>query len=471
MPHIKDRRESIYGLLRLFLVRVYESCLKTCGSRILSVTLHPKEEKVMIASFYVSNYRSIWRKQSISFVSTPDKSNRDLLSVEVAKGVYINKLAIFFGANASGKSNMLEALEALFMIMCMPSPDKKRPISQYCPFALDKESPTAMGIEFYFNGIRYLYDVRFNGDFIEEENLFYVPSRNKALFYTRKYVGPDAQPSIDFGTTLKLSSKTKETIRETTFNNHSVLSTIAKLSLKEDANDLKLLYNWVVNHVHNINGDSRPKYYVSELNKINSDIRKKEFYIKLLSKADFNITDFKLVDNKANLPKEFVNEIINSEDIPEERRVAMLNTVVFTNHSENGSFDISLDSQSGGTLRFIELLEALYDLVTDSHIYFLDELGNRMHYDLIVYYLILFLHNSEASQMFFTSQSILLLDEDFIRRDIVYLTEKDLESASTSYTRVSDMGLHKNLSLYNAYRIGKLGSRPDLGSPYLNLSK
>lgn len=48
----------------------------------------------MIASFSVSNYRSIWEEQSISMLTTSENTNRDLISVEVAKGVYINKLGI-----------------------------------------------------------------------------------------------------------------------------------------------------------------------------------------------------------------------------------------------------------------------------------------------------------------------------------------------------------------------------------------
>ena len=425
----------------------------------------------MIANFSVSNYRSISEEQSISFLTSSDKTNRDLISVEVSKGVYINKLAIFFGANASGKSNILQALEDLFLIMCMPTPDKNTSIRQYCPFKLHNTSPTEMKIEFYFGGIRYWYEITYNGNYIEKENLFYVPSRSRALFYSRNFIGVDSQPKIEFGNTLKLSNRTKDSLRESTFNNHTVLSSIAKMSLKEDANALKSLHNWIMSRVHNINGDYSRRYYVSELNRINSDLRKKEFYIKLLAKADFNITDFKLIDNKANLPKEIVTEIINNNDIPDEQRLAMLNNVVFTNYSTDGNFDIPLELQSEGTLRFIELMDALYDLVTNNHIYFLDELGNRMHYDLIVYYLSLFLYNSEASQVFFTSQSILLLDEEFIRRDIVYLAEKDPNTASTVYTRVSELGLHKNLSLFNAYRIGKFGSKPELGSPYLNLKK
>lgn len=423
----------------------------------------------MIANFSVSNFRSIRKEQSVSFLTSSDKTNRDLLSVEVSKGVYINKLAIFFGANASGKSNILQALEALFMLMCMPTNDKKSPIREYCPFKLDNTVPTEMKIDFYFGGTHYWYDIKYNGNYIEKENLYYVPSRNKALFYSRSFVGINSQPEIEFGSTLKLSNRTKDLLRESTFNNHSVLSSIAKRSLKEDAEEFIALHNWVTSRVHNLNGDSPRKYYVSELNKINSDIKKKDFYIKLLAKADFNITGFKLVDNRVNLPKDIVTDIINDNNIPEDQRLALLNSVVFTNYSADGNFDIPLELQSEGTLRFIELMDALYDLVTDNHIYFLDELGNRLHYDLIVYFLSLFLYNSEASQVFFTSQSILLLDEDFIRRDIVYLAEKDPATASTTYTRISDMGLHKNLSLFNAYRIGKLGSKPELGSPYLNL--
>ena len=151
--------------------------------------------------------------------------------------------------------------------------------------------------------------------------------------------------------------------------------------------------------------------------------------------------------------------------------MAYLKNVAFVNSSKNGNFEVESQAQSDGTLRFTELLDYLYDLVHENHIYLFDELGNRMHYDLMIYYLYLFLHNSEQSQLFFSTHSIMLLDEYFIRRDMVYLSEKDKDTASTSYNRVSEMGLHKNLSLFNAYKIGKLGAKPEIGSPYLMLNK
>lgn len=423
----------------------------------------------MIARFSVSNFLSIREKQAINFLTTKDKTNKDLMAVEVANGIYINKMAIFFGANASGKSNILKALETIFMMLSTPTADPRLGIRYYTPFEQDNNLPVSMAIEFYYNGVKYNYDIRYNGRYIEEENLFYTPRRSKALFYSRRYAGEGVQPTISFGNSLNIKQKTKGSIRENTFNNNSVLSTAAKISLPDDAREFVSLHAWIEKYVHNINGDRSISSYTAELNSINADLNKKKFYINLLAKADFNIVDFKIVDNRATLPKEIVKTILTNSAISEEDRVDLLNKVVFTNRSEKGNFDISIDYQSEGTLRFIELMNVLYDLITGNHIYFLDELGNRMHYDLIVYYLMLFLYNSDSSQLFFTSQSVLLLDEDFIRRDAVYLTEKDIKTASSSYKRVSDMGLHKNLSLYNAYRIGKLGSRPELGSPYLNV--
>ena len=207
---------------------------------------------------------------------------------------------------------------------------------------------------------------------------------------------------------------------------------------------------------------------IKKIDNVCNDANRKDFYLQLLCKADFNITNISVVDkDEEGLSLEEI-EMIKSSNLPDEIKFSMLKDISFTNHSIGGDFDIKSSFQSDGTRRFTELLEYLYDLVRENHIYFFDELGNRMHYDLMVYYIALMLHNSDQSQLFFTTHNILLLEEDFVRRDMVYLVEKDKASATSAYTRVSDMGLHKNLSLYNAYKIGRLGAKPDLGSPYLD---
>lgn len=421
----------------------------------------------MIHSFYVENFLSIRDRQEISFATTSDKTVRDFVAVEVKPNVYINKLGVFYGANASGKSNVLFAMEALFYLLYAPQYDKSNEVAKYLPFALCKNKPTTLGVVFFRNGIRYDYEVSYCNTHIISEKLEFYPTRTRAEFYTREFIGIDKQPKIKIGGKTKVLSKTKNDIITNTFNNHTVLSTIGKTSLNDDAYLFVDLYNWIKTNVHNVDGDSKGKSMIAEINKVCKDGTKKDFYLSLLRKADFNITNFSVVDRTDNLPSDFVKEIISS-GLSDEDKFSILNDVAFTNHSQNGYFDIESRFQSDGTRRFTELLKYLYDLVSENHIYFFDELGNRMHYDLMVYYIALMLHNSDQSQLFFSTHNILLLEEDFIRRDMVYLVDKDKENATSSYTRVSDMGLHKNLSLYNAYKIGKLGAKPELGSPYID---
>lgn len=423
----------------------------------------------MIYSFYVENYRSINDRQTISFATTSDKTARDLVAVEVKPNVYINKLGIFFGSNASGKSNILYAMEALFSLMCSPQYDKSNPTFCYMPFAVNMDMPICMGITFYKEGVRYDYEITYCSTHIISEKLEYTPKRTRASFYTREFVGVDKQPIITFGSKLNMSAKTKNAIIEDTFNNHTVLSTIGKKSLKDDATKIVDLYNWIKTKVHDVNGDKTANSMVNLIDNVCKNDSKKAFYLNLLNKADFNITNISVVDN-ANVPTPFIETVRNS-NLSDEEKFSILKDVSFTNHSDNGDFEIVSAFQSDGTKRFAELLDYLYDLVMENHIYMFDELGNRLHYDLAVYYIALMLYNSDQSQLFFTSHNILLLEEEFIRRDMVYLVEKDKSTAASSYKRVSDMSIHKNLSLYNAYKIGRLGAKPDLGSPYLDIVK
>ena len=422
----------------------------------------------MIYSFYVENYLSIKDRQYISFATTSDKTARDLVAVKVKPNVYINKLGIFFGSNASGKSNILYAMESLFWLLCYPQNNKDNEIIRYTPFALNNGKPIYMGITYYIKGIRYDYEIAYCNTHIISEKLEYWPTRGRAEFYTREFVGLDKQPKITFGSSLKMFSKTKNSIIENTLNNQTVLSTVAKISLKEDAHTIIDLYNWIKTKVHEINGDGKGTPMIGVISKVCNDNSKKNFYLKLLNKADFNISNISIVDDTTNMPSQLVEEIKSSR-LTDDVKFNILKDISFTNHSDFGDFEILSAFQSDGTRRFTELLDYLYDLVMENHIYMFDELGNRLHYDLAVYYIALMLYNSDQSQLFFTTHNILLLEEDFIRRDIVYLVEKDKSTAASSYKRVSDMSIHKNLSLYNAYKIGRLGAKPDLGSPYLDI--
>lgn len=424
----------------------------------------------MIREFWVKNYLSIRDKQELNFLAKGPSSE---LVAEVADGVFLYKLGILYGSNASGKSNMLVALNEVFRILVMSKSDASKKIYESIPFALTKNEPIEMHVSFYANGIRYDYDVKFNEKYILNETLYYYPNKSKSLFYERSFVGENLQADIKFGTSLKLLVKTQDSIRENTLNNHSVLSVCRKAALKEDIAPFNVLHSWIMDNYHDVDGDGE-KGVVEILTEAYNNPRKRKFYNTMLQKADLNIVEYRPSTEDSFLSAE-LRERIKKENFPDKMKEELLkptvDSVAFVNHSINGDFDISLNWQSKGTQKYIRILDALYDMITASHVYYLDELGEDLHNDLLYYYLNVFIFNSDKSQLIITSQETTLLSQDLINenRGVVWFVEKNKETASSTYSRGDSFGLHKNLSLYNSYRIGRLGAKPELGSIFINL--
>lgn len=409
----------------------------------------------MVREFWVENYKSIRDKQILNFECKGGEDS--IASIEVSNGVWLSKLGVIYGANASGKSNILYALQNVFDILFHSQIKKDGPVQADGPFALRKDDPTTMYVSFYANGVRYDYQVVYYHNYIVSEELYYYPNNSKALFYERTFTSADTQADIRFGNSLRLQSKSIDAITQATLNNHSVLSTFDKVALGDDARQIAILYNWIGYHVHEVDGDYADNF-ASQMGKVYDDKDKKSFYLQLLKKADFNILDFSYNIEEVSW-KDNNNIKVKHEDVR------------FLNESDAGQFYLDDESQSKGTKRFLMILSFLYDMVTGNHVYMMDELDVELHYDLLLYYLNVFLYNSNESQLIFTSQEILLLKEDFINenRNLVWFAEKSSKTAASQYARADQLGLHKNLSLFRSYKIGKLGAIPSLGSFLLDL--
>lgn len=424
----------------------------------------------MIRDFWVKNYLSIREKQELSFLAKGPSS--ELVS-EISDGVFLYKLGILFGPNASGKSNILLALNEVFRILVLPKSDAKDKIIGCIPFVLTKDEPIEMHVSFYAHGIRYDYDVEFNEKSILKEVLNYYPNKSKALFYERTYVEENVQAYIKFGTSLKLSLKTQDSICENTLNNHSVLSVCRKVAFKDDIAPFNSLYNWIVRNYHDVDGDN-DEGLVEILKDAYNDPNKHKFYNIMLKKADLNILGYRPILEDRFIPNDFRLRIQNgniSEELKEKLLNATTESIAFMNHSIYGDFEVPLKWQSKGTQKYIRILAALYDMISGSHVYYLDELGEDLHSDLLIYYLNVFIFNSDKSQLIITSQETTLLSQDLINdnRGVVWFVDKNKETASSEYSRGDSYGLHKNLSLYNSYHIGRMGAKPELGSVFVNL--
>jgi len=153
----------------------------------------------MIINFSVQNFYCIKDKITLSFEATSSKDLEEYYVVEPKPGLRLLKLGLIYGANASGKTTVLKALDFLREMVIHPSNNKKEPLD-YLPFMFDENtvnSNTFFSIEF-INDYKYLYEITFNRSAVINEKLyFYNP--NKALIYERKTNAKKQLSSIFFG--------------------------------------------------------------------------------------------------------------------------------------------------------------------------------------------------------------------------------------------------------------------------------
>lgn len=421
----------------------------------------------MIQEFTVKNFLSIRDSQTVSFVASSDDTSEELLTYEI-NGTKLLKMIFIYGANASGKTNILCAIESIWRIMFEPYPTKDYKIGVYQPFALSKDEPTEFDMTFYVNGIKYRYSVEFDRDKILYERMEYSPKGVASKFYERHYSEEKQMPVITFGSTLSLSGKDKGYITANTLNNHSVLSTYGKVSV--DSPEFKVLYDFIKDHVHDIY-ENTPITEIVE--KLSSDGKEKGILLYALKKADLNIEDIHLAERENNLPSDIVDQIEHDKDLPDSIKKRLLQkkvqTVEFVHRTEEGTFALDERVESSGTITYINILHKLCCNIEECDIYLMDEIESDLHYDLLLHFLSVFMFNTKCSQMIMTTHDQMLLDEDWVRRDMVWFTEKNRSTASTEVYSAKEFGLHKNVSLYNAYKIGKLGAKPEVGSPFLKL--
>lgn len=421
----------------------------------------------MIQEFYVENFMSFGDRQYVSFEATKDNTYLEELTVEVKPGVRLLKTAIFYGANASGKSNLLFAIETLWQLLITPKDVKSKLIASYKPFALNIGKPTVIGITFYKEDIKYTYEVIYNATSILSERMDYLSGVRKALFYERTEGN-----KISFGTTIGLSKNSAKTIISNSLNNHTVLSTFSKVNIEDENSEFEKLFHWIEKHVHKIGSHAKSLNIGLEAE---LDTNLKSFIVNALRASDFNITDFKIIEeleDDSELPHDY---IIKSNNVSEEKANYLykkrVKKIQLTHSSSKGDFLLKLEEESLGTIEYFRLSRKMYDLIRFDCIYLIDELEDSIHYDLMLNELLRFLRNSNHSQLIFTTHSQQLLDEDFIRRDMVKLVEKSHETAESQLYSASDFKLHKKLSLFNAYKIGKFGAKPELGSTLIDNSE
>lgn len=428
----------------------------------------------MIAEFKIRNFFSFRNEQKFSFVPSKDKSYPEFYVHQVKEGVNLLKIGFVYGSNASGKSNLLKALSFFFDITTNIPASKVDGI-RFMPFMLDdnsREEPSCMAIVFYLQEEKYEYEIQFNTTEVITESLYVYTSSRKASIFTRTRDQQNGNSQIKWGTTCGLGASVKQAVTANTFCNCSVMATLSRIN-SEDTR-ISRVFDFFASHTRkSLLPNIDLIEYAKGLLQKDQDGGLRKFLIDMLKASDFNITDLKLKTEEVNII-DLVKSGIFQANIPEEELVNLSKSglkkheLEFIHKSSAGSYSLTENVESAGTKRFLGMSAMLYELIYRNSFYSIDEIESSLHYELLSYFIKLFLANSENnSQLLVTTHDLNLLDEDFIRRDAVWFTDKN-EHGETELKRLSDLGLHKALSPYNAYRQGKLVNLPFVGSIYID---
>ena len=416
----------------------------------------------MIQEFSLSNYLSFKEKQTVSFLASADKTHLEELTFEPKEGVRILKLLMIYGANASGKSNLLSAIETLWMMLISPEEKENSKISFYRPFKLLSDKPTEFNIVFWVGKRKFKYEIEFNEDEILYEKMDYASDSGVMSDLYHRQKGKE----IKFGSTIDIKAKVKSDFNKETLKNHTVLSTLNKKNINAPTILIEL-YEWIKNSVLELGAHNDAVEIADYASK---NAKAKEFLLDLLCRADFNIIDFNIIETK--ISDDLLEEILKDDSLPKsikEKLQKPQKQVLFTHKNDEKEFQIDFRMQSSGTRVYFRLARLLLELGNKGIIVFEDELEDSLHYDLLLHFLETFLRYETNSQLIFTTHNQMLLDEDWmLRRDMICFVEKSRNNSNSELYKASDLGLHKNLSLLNAYKIGKLGAKPNLGSTILN---
>ena len=429
----------------------------------------------MILELKIKNFLSFKDEVTFSFEATKDKSFEDYQVVEVAPNTRILRLAIVYGANASGKSNLLNVFEFLrnfwFYI-----PDNKDETTDAIPFLLDKDTPlqpSELSLTFYINEMKHLYSIILDKKKVLSEKLFMYPGPQPALIFDRKLDGNIS--NITFNTKkIRISQPAKDEITLKCLLNMSVLAAYNRVNVSIP--ELDNVVQWMKSQYNfpSIEPNTRLIEFAEETLMKKETIKK--YILNFLGKADYNITNINTEEIVENVTDELLYLILNSPgDIPDDERerlrkektIKFAKTVfehkIINQEGKSEFYKLSKNSQSAGTMRTLGLASAISQLIEDNAFLAIDEIESSLHPRLVEFIIEDFFKQKGQSQLLLTTHYDGLLEEDdLLRKDSIWFTNKKENGATELYSLADFKGINRITSLQKAYKYGKFGAIPNI---------
>ena len=420
----------------------------------------------MLIEFNVKNYRSIKDKMTLSMVAS--NSDKTSLPNNLIKGVLKNdnllRSALIYGANASGKTNVLLALNFFKRHVLLSANNPKGSGIKFEPFKLEdnsKKNPTEMGIAFLKNGIRYIYEISFNKERVVYESLQSYESIRPKILFKRHFNKPKTKDVSKYHKIHEYyyyfpeyTKKQKEIANNTNENTLYLSKTRTEnFKLTDD------VYEWFDNLVF-MGPDSVGEDFTLRLSEKSE--KYKNLILNALNIADFAIDNFKSESTLVNyeeLPKQIKSLLAQNPDI---KHLNKLLRNEFWVYHKGKPFDF-MSEESEGTKKMFSIIGPIIDALEKGKVMIFDEFEVKLHPDLNKFILDLFhnpTQNKQNCQLIFTTHNTNLLDLDNIRRDQVWFTEKNPKSCATELYSLLEFKPRKDKNIERGYLAGKYGALP-----------
>lgn len=412
----------------------------------------------MIQKITISNFFSIREPLEVSFEASKEKQYGEDWIVRRGN-VKLLKALLLYGANGSGKTNILCALDFLRNLIISVPKDVDVPLG-YMPFALDSESKnkeTYFDLYFFIGEERFRYLITLNCQrIISEELRIYTTGNNSKTVFTRKYNDDKGISVVRFGSWLDLTSSQRKTIEDATTKNISVLAAYSTKNISSGM--LDKIRNYFKSNFFRL-------YYLQDADQevaraVKTDGNLKSLLIELLKSFHSNIVDIKVEEECQPIPEEARQMLMQLKSSEEEKeqilRMTSLTklTSCYIHENAYGRFSLEDSLQSEGTRSFIRHLVLFYQAIQNGWLMCLDEFGVGMQAKTQNLLLDFFLKFSNDSQILVATQSLGFLDYKSMRRDAINIISKDEIGQSRNDSKTV-RSIHKNIKLRRAYSDGR----------------
>jgi AAA15 family ATPase/GTPase len=329
-----------------------------------------------------------------------------------------------FGANASGKSNVIKGIKACVNMIRSSHTYNENTIFQVAPFKFDgyDKQPSSFYVRFIVDGIEYEYSFSLTQTEILTEQLYYYPRGRRSLVFTRDETkGPEKTEIYEFRQAIKRPMDVAaNTSRKTLFVSRAsqMDRDIAKKVFRFFTEDIVLDYK----------ESAMP---VEDFLKT-----KKENILRILNAADSDIVDMKIQSNSLK---------------------------TFHKSNPNIAFDFDTE-ESEGTKTLFQMMLGIINVIRNDRTLLMDGIDTNLHPHLVEYIINLF-NRSNHAQLIYTAHNTHLLNTDFQRRDQVYFVNKRDDGCSELYSLYDFKDFRDNYDMEKAYLQGRFDAIPYLSIP------